>query len=84
MAAFYLLIYYMQITIFGEFIWYMHQFIDIQVYVIYTLISSVLTSTPYSYTSVTNCAALRNLVPFAQNKKREKHPWSSVKPEARG
>ena len=24
------------------------------------------------------CDALRNLVPFAQSKKREKHPWRSV------
>ena len=24
------------------------------------------------------CGALRNLVPFAQFKKREKHPWRSV------
>ena len=25
------------------------------------------------------CDALRNLVPFVQFKKREKHPWKSVK-----
>ena len=25
-----------------------------------------------------NCGALRDLVPFVQFKKREKHPWSSV------
>ena len=24
------------------------------------------------------CGALRDLVPFAQSKKREKHPWRSV------
>ena len=26
----------------------------------------------------TKCDALRNLVPFVQFKKREKHPWMSV------
>ena len=25
-----------------------------------------------------NCDALRDLVPFAQFKKREKHPWMSI------
>ena len=27
---------------------------------------------------ITICDALRDLVPFAQFKKREKHPWRSV------
>ena len=27
---------------------------------------------------VNNCDALRNLIPFVQFKKREKHPWRSV------
>ena len=27
---------------------------------------------------VNNCGALRDLVPFVQFKKREKHPWRSV------
>ena len=30
------------------------------------------------YFRFTICGALRDLVPFAQFKKREKHPWSSV------
>ena len=28
--------------------------------------------------SFLNCDALRDLVPFAQFKKREKHPWMSI------
>ena len=28
---------------------------------------------------MTKCGALRNLIPFVQFKKREKHPWRSVK-----
>ena len=27
---------------------------------------------------LTSCDVLRDLVPFAQSKKREKHPWRSV------
>ena len=29
-------------------------------------------------TNINLCDALRNLVPFVQFKKREKHPWRSV------
>ena len=31
-----------------------------------------------SLTALTICGALRDLVPFVQFKKREKHPWRSV------
>ena len=33
---------------------------------------------PYFYWTTYNCDALRDLVPFAQFKRREKHPWRSV------
>ena len=32
----------------------------------------------YEVLMLTKCDALRNLVPFVQFKKREKHPWRSI------
>ena len=34
----------------------------------------IIITQPLSY----NCVALRDLVPFVQVKKREKHPWKSI------
>ena len=37
-----------------------------------------ITDTELKALNVLICGALRNLVPFVQFKKREKHPWRSV------